>query len=127
MPGVGKGKRRPYLEGKDADATRALREHNLPGLYLLEAVEAVPRRHGGTRQGGRLDVVKVPRGPHQSRLGENPILAQGSVEHTPDAAGPRIRGHGAVHAPLQEQGGHFVALLELSDLGTDCDDFPCAV
>lgn len=127
MPGICEGKRRPYLEGKDADATGALREHNLPGLHLLEAVEAVPRRHGGTRQGGRLDVVKVPRGPHQSRLWEDSILAQGSVEDTPDAAGPRIRRHGAVHAPLEEQCGHSVALLELSDLGTDCEDLACAV
>lgn len=85
MPSIGEGKRRPYLEGKDADAARALREHNLPGLHLLEAVEAVPRRHGGTRQGGRLDVVKVPRGPYQSRLRENSILAQGSVKDTTDA------------------------------------------
>lgn len=127
MAGICEGRRRPYLEGEDADATRALREHNLPGLDLLEAVEAVPRRHGGTRQGGRLDVVEVPRGPHQSRLGENSILAQGSVEDTPDAAGPCIRRHGTVHAPLEEQGGHSVALLELSDPGTDCDDLACAV
>lgn len=102
MPGICEGRRRPYLEGKDADATGALREHNLPRLHLLEAVEAVPRRHGGTRQGGRLDVVKVPRGPHQSRLWEDSILAQGSVEDTPDATGPRIRHHGTVNAPLEE-------------------------
>lgn len=127
MGAVGGGAGRPYLEGKDADATGALREHDLTGLDLLEAVEAVPRRHGGTRQGGRLDVVKVPRGPHQSRLRENSILAQRPVEDTPDANGPGIRGHGAVHAPLQEQGGHSVALLELSDLRTNCDDLACAV
>lgn len=112
MGGVSGGERWPYLEGEDADATRALREHNLPGLHLLEAVEAVPRRHGGTRQGGRLDVIEVPRRPHQSRLGENSILAQGPVEDTPDATGPGIRRHGPVHAPLQEQCGHSVALLE---------------
>lgn len=127
MSVISEGKTRPYLEGEDADATGPLREHNLPGLDLLQAVEAVPRRHGGTRQGGRLDVVKIPRGPHQSRLGEDSILAQGSVEDTPDAAGPGIRRHGTVHAALQEQCGHSIALLELSDLGTDCDDLPCAV
>lgn len=127
MIGINEGKGRQYLEGKHADTTRALREHNLPGLDLFEAVEAVPRSQRGARQSSRLDVVEVPRSPHQARFRKHSILAQGSIENTSDSARPGIWGHGPIHAPLEEQGGHFVALLELSDFRANCDDLACAI
>lgn len=68
-----------------------------------------------------------PSGPAPGPSRVNSILAQGPVEDTSDAAGPGIRGHWAVHAPLEEQRGHPVALLELSDLGADGDDLARAV
>ena len=53
-----------------------------------------------------------------------------AVQHTCTTyrrAGPGIWGHGAMHAPLEEQRRHPVALFKLSDLGTDGDDLACAI
>lgn len=72
-------------------------------------------------------MVEVLGGLDQSVLVKDTVLAQRTVNDTTQTSPSRRNVNGAVLMALIEQGSHFVALLELLDLGADLGHLTSAV
>jgi hypothetical protein len=111
------------LQRKNTNTAGALHKDSLTGQQRLQSVQSIPACKSRTSQGCRFKVVQVSRGADDAVLVEDTVLAQGAVNGTAETGGSSRGIDGAVLVLLIEECDHFIAFLELGDLGSDLDDF----
>lgn len=116
-----------YLQSKDTNTPRTLHNNPLARLQLPQAVQRVPRRHGGAAERARLDVAQVGGRAHEPRLGKSGVLAQHAWQRAAEGRADRLARQLAVLVALVEERDDAVALLPARDAGADGDDLAGAV
>lgn len=87
LPCVERSERLPYLQRKDRDTARTLRQHPISRLQALalQAVQRVPRRQTSARQRCTLQEVQVAGHVHQTFLVKDAVLLQSAIDDATDA------------------------------------------
>lgn len=102
-------------------------QDRLTRLQRLQTEQCVPAGEGSAGKSAGLQGIKILRCLNQSRLVEDTILAQCTINHASEASLSCVGSQVAVLVALVEQGGHLVAFFELRYFGSDFNNLTGAV